>query len=135
MLPEFMKQLRCAIVKSMRLSREERIMSKYQMYLDCDHQWDWEYGGDKYCEKCDINRSELGWIQEVVTLENQRDELLEACEAGGEYDGDEIDGPLALRLTARYLDYSFYGELSALLNEKADAEEAAIAKVKGAADE
>jgi len=71
----------------------------------------------------------------IEKLERERDELLAACEAGGEYDGDEIDGPLALRLTARYLDYSFYGELSALLNEKADAEEAAIAKVKGAADE
>jgi len=59
------------------------------------------------------------------------DDLLAACKAGGEYDGDEIDGPQLLRLAAQYLDEYFHEELFLLLSKKADAEEAAIARAKG----
>ena len=60
-------------------------------------------------------------------------DLLAACERGGIEERD-MKGPELLRLAARYL--GEYGDMEVhwLLNRKADAEEAAIAKAKGDSD-
>lgn len=67
-------------------------------------------------------------------LLEQRDELLAACERGGIEERD-MKGPELLRLAARYLGEYDHKELHWLLNRKADAEEAAIAKVEGEDDD
>lgn len=109
-------------------------MSKYQEYLDCEHEFDTVGGYLLLCTHCDTSEETVEVIEEAAILEGQLNELLAACELGG-IEKRDMKGPELLRLAARYLGEYDHKELHWLLNRKADAEEAAVAKARGENDE
>ncbi len=99
-------------------------------FLDCRHTWDGP-DEDSYCTSCGMGRQAWNIIQR---LQNHIKDLLAACEAGGEFNGEDLDGPALLGVAAKYLDHVFLDsrhDLFDLLNAKADAEEAAIQQARG----
>jgi len=69
----------------------------------------------------------MTFVESAYTTE-MFDDLLAACEAGDKETGS--NGPQLLRAAAYYLD-DCHAELCGMLQDKADAEETAIAKAKG----
>jgi len=80
-------------------------------------------------ENTELRQTRDDWIERAFRVEEQRDELLTACEYGDALRA--MNGPELLRYAAAYL----IGQVRDRLHEKADMEEAAITKAKRDVDE
>jgi len=57
------------------------MVSKYQKYLDCEHEWVSEFTKATQCQNCKMLYRERHLIQDIAELEAQLDEAVNVCEA------------------------------------------------------
>ena len=106
-------------------------MSEYQEYLDCKHKWvESAWRGQIECRNCGIIPEGWNWVQQIVALEAQRNELLAVCEEIAVFLAELHSEKMRVVLSELrdWFPWSEYGELDEALSKRLHA---AIAKAGG----